>query len=307
VSAPPPAHLDFIFDGGRLEIQLDHHSAPRTIEALLACLPFRFDLHCAKIAGSQILWHAPFVCDAEGARDILSAPPGAFIYWPERQFLELIYAPLQAESAEISVLGHVRGGIDLLRALGDRVRARQGLEQIWATLVAPADGRPARQPAPIPDWLATLAGYRRAIWQAPPPGIAELLARRGVMLPLGPLLMAENDARKLHELAWRFLREARRGDAPAAAWAMRGVIDNAEAQLVGLCGLSDAAPALAEARTLLARFPGEAAPVLEELVRFAGRLAAWLDLGIPWQRLSDAMISAVDEREGAAGAAGRPA
>jgi hypothetical protein len=48
------------------------------------------------------------------------------------------------------------------------------------------------------------------------------------MLPLGPLLIAENDARKLPELASRFLRMARCGEPVPAAWAMRQVFEIAE-------------------------------------------------------------------------------
>ena len=295
MSESRPSRLTFEFDGGVLDIELAQESAPETIDTLLRCLPWRFDLHCAKIAGSHILWHAPFVQPAERGRDILSAPPGAFVYWPERQFLELIYAPLQAEAAEISYLGQVRIGVEVLRALGERVRIRQGLEEIWAQLRLPDGGHPTPVVS-ARDWLEAFATHRREIWRTRPPSIDALLARRGIMLPIGPLLMAENDARKLQELAWRFLGQARSGDPVPAAEAMRLVIESAEARLVGLCALGDVAPALAEARKLLTQYPAQATIVLEELVLYAGRLAAWLDLAIPWQHLSDTLVAALEER-----------
>jgi hypothetical protein len=83
--------------------------------------------------------------------------------------------------------------------------------------------------------------------------------------------------------------------------------DSAEARLIGLCGLTDVAPALAEGRALLVRFPGDAVLVLEELVLHVGRPAGWLDLGIPWQGLSDAMVAALGERGGGAPSGGKPA
>ena len=59
-----------LLDAGdtRLRIALDADRAPRTAAALLASLPAEIDLHCAKIAGNHILWHAPFVVDAEATQ-----------------------------------------------------------------------------------------------------------------------------------------------------------------------------------------------------------------------------------------------
>src|SRR5690606_35925857 len=103
--------LYFTFEGKRHEIALDTASAPRTIAQLLAHLPAKIDLHCAKIAGRHIFWHAPFIAPLEKGQDVLTVPPGTFLYWPERQFLELVYGELQAESAQITVLGRLTGDI----------------------------------------------------------------------------------------------------------------------------------------------------------------------------------------------------
>jgi hypothetical protein len=73
------ATLVLSIEGTRIEIALDVVAAPRTLNDLLACLPQRIDLHCAKIAGDQILWPVPVLQPLESARDIHGTPPGAFI------------------------------------------------------------------------------------------------------------------------------------------------------------------------------------------------------------------------------------
>ena len=99
-------HLNFTAEGRTWPIRLSGQ-ATRTRAALLASLPLRLQLHTPKIAGSHIYWHAPFVEDVEGATHVLDAQAGAFIYWPVRQFLEITFAPLQAENAQITVLGQL--------------------------------------------------------------------------------------------------------------------------------------------------------------------------------------------------------
>src|SRR5690625_1754400 len=101
--------LDFVYAGQRYTIALDHAGAPNTLAQLQEHLPVRIDLHCAKIAGRHIFWHAPFIAELERGQDVLSVPPGTLLYWPERQFLELTYGPLQEEAAQITVLGRLTG------------------------------------------------------------------------------------------------------------------------------------------------------------------------------------------------------
>lgn len=290
--------LSFAAEGERFEIVLDRSSASRTVETLCAHLPMRADLHCAKIAGNHILWHAPFVVDAEGTTDVMTVAPGAFLYWPERQFLELVFAPLQAESAAITVLGHVEGDIGPLVRIGEAVRTGHGTRPIFADIEAPGEPAPA-WPAPPPEdaWLAELRSARAAIWREEPEEIRRLVARRGVMLPAGPLLYAEAEARKVQEFLWLLRHEARRpmSDgaafvAPAAALLLRG----AETRISGLCGLTEAGRFLLDAAAALEARPDDPLPVIEEAILYAGRLAAWLDQRIPWNALNDTITRAAD-------------
>lgn len=287
--------LRFAAEGERLEIVLDRSGAPRTIETLCRHLPMRADLHCAKIAGNHILWHAPFVVDAEGMSDVMTVEPGAFLYWPERQFLELVFAPLQAESVAITVLGHIEGDIAPLIRIGEAVRTKQGTRPILAAIDAPEAPVPAEPALPPEDRrLAGLRAARAAIWREEPKETLSLVARRGVMLPAGPLLYGEAEARKVQELMWLLRQEARSGRtasvAPTAALLLRG----AESRITGLCGLVEAGRFLLDAAAALDERPGDALPVIEEVILYAGRLAAWLDLRIPWNGLNETITRAAD-------------
>lgn len=282
----------------RLRIALDTRRAPRTASSLLASLPSAIDLHCAKIAGNHILWHAPFVVDAEATGDVMQVPPGGFLYWPERQFLELVFDALQAESAQVTPLGCIEAGVEDLRALGRRVQERQGRDALRARLSC-VDPQHAADAAPAsPAELAALVAAREEIWRAPPAEIAGMMARRGVMLPAGPLVYAEGYARALHETLWRLRGEAAAGDPVFAARAGALALRLAVARIGGFCHLVASAATLDAAAALLERHPALAPRILDEAILFSGRLAAWLDGRIAWHDFTEATRRAAAEWKG---------
>lgn len=116
-----PLKLTLSVDGEDFSITCND-TAPRTLAALGRILPFGLQLHTPKIAGAHIYWHAPMVEEVEGGIAVLDAPPGAFIYWPVRQFLEITYAPLQAETAAVTVLGQLDGPVERIAELAQRLR-----------------------------------------------------------------------------------------------------------------------------------------------------------------------------------------
>lgn len=282
---------------------------------LLETLPSRIDIHCAKIAGRHIFWHAPFIAPLESPQSVLNAGPGTFLYWPERQFLELIYGELQAESAQVTILGHLTGPVDWLTRLGSDVTQYQGDRRFWATLSRGAVPEPRPAPRlddcphahaarkahaqcnrPViesgeqPD-LLVLRDAGRAAWLQEPDCLRTLVARRGIMLPYGPLAMAEGEFRKLQELLWGLysaMQTAREGiDAPATG---HFLIHAFLGRIVGLCGLEESGHILRLAALLLRTRPADAQTVLEETILYCGRMAAWLDLAIPWHRLNKAVL-----------------
>jgi hypothetical protein len=285
------ARLVLTTEVGELPIVLDAPAARETTAALMACLPLRLDVHCAKIAGNHIFWHAPFLCEVEAATDVLAVPPGGFLYWPERQFLELVYAPLQAETAAVTVLGRLADGLDRLLALGRLVQEVQGCRPVLAELRATDGAPPPRSPDDGP--LASLTRARRALWEACPEEIDGLMAGRGVMHPAGPLLMAEGEARGVHELLW-WHRRAFLAGGHAHAEAAALALEKAAARIGGFCHLTASAALLREAAASLAARSDHTREAFDEAILITGRLAGWLDLRIPWAAVTEATRAAAD-------------
>ncbi|WLS05819.1 hypothetical protein [Shinella oryzae] len=283
-------HLTFTAEGRSWPIRLSGN-ATRTRAALLASLPLRLQLHTPKIAGSHIYWHAPFVEDVEGATHVLDAQAGAFIYWPVRQFLEITFAPLQAENAQITVLGQLDAPVDGIAELAATLKNEQGHRIIEGTL-ALADGE-ATGAAALPQLPDDLVSRRKALWHAMPEDIARLTVSRAIMHPAGPVFAAEAEARVLHELLWWIRAGQPRYDDAVLRQTMAITLDKTATRLRDFCHM-DETPALLFALRDAAQTDVPLAALVDEAILVAGRIGAWLDLLIPWNDLNEAFRAALD-------------
>ncbi|SDA93516.1 hypothetical protein [Mesorhizobium qingshengii] len=267
--------------------------AERTRRALLSVLPMRLQLHTPKIAGSHIYWHAPFVEDLEGATHVLAATAGAFIYWPVRQFLEITFAPLQAENAEITVLGHLDAPVEGIAELAATLKRDQGRRILEGTL-GRSDGsaREPLAPSPLPrDIIAA----RKALWAACPADISRVTASRAIMHPAGPVFTAESEARVLHELLWWIRAERGRKDEVVLRQVAALALDKTATRLRDFCHMEETPALLFRLKAAM----GDGYPfdtLIDEAILVAGRIGAWLDLLIPWNDLNEAFRAALDGR-----------
>ncbi|WP_420393730.1 hypothetical protein [Acuticoccus sp.] len=283
--------LLFRVEGEDHGIDLATDTAPRTTEKLLSVLPLGTDVHCAKIAGSHIMCPVPFLARPEALADVHAMPAGAFFYWPERQYVELTYAPLQAETASVIPLGRLTGDLAWLEEFAERQRREQGTRTFPAELRLAGARVPATEGAPrCSSALGRIRDARRAAWRAEPAEVRELLARRGKMLPFGALHMAEGELRKLQELLWLVWRDGDMG-APQLAIA-RFAIEAAITRVGGFCHLSSTQSILAHGVAALEE--DDASEVLEELILYAGRMAAWLDARMPWWAYNEATLASLE-------------
>jgi hypothetical protein len=283
--------LVFSAEGASWPIRLNG-DAPRTRRSLLACLPMRLQLHTPKIAGSHIYWHAPFVEDAEGATDVLEAQAGAFVYWPVRQFLEITFAPLQAETAQITVLGHLDAPVEGIADLAAVLKREQGRRIIEGTLSL-AEAGEAAEPASASPLPADIVAARKAMWAHMPEDIAGLTASRAIMHPVGPVFTAEAEARVLHEFLWWLRTELRHRDEAFVRQAAALAINKAATRLRDFCHLRET-PALLFRLEQAMGEASPAGPLIDESILVAGRIGAWLDLLIPWNDLNQAFRKALD-------------
>lgn len=290
--------LIFKVEGVEREIVLDGSRCPRTLAQVKAILPATVDIHCAKIAGSHIMWPVPFVERVENAADVLDMPAGSFFLWPERQYLEITYDALQAETAAVNYLGRVRGDVEWLRDYAGRQRREQGRELFIAEVYlkgtdagpAPVAAGPA---AGVSVW-SDLQEARRAAWAAEPADVARLLARRGLNIPFGPLAMAEGELRKLHELLWRLWNAGPEiADAEKNAIA-RFAVEAAITRVGGFCHMTDTALVLEKLIACLSEPPAGLDDILVEAILYTGRMSAWLDLHIQWWPINELTLNTLE-------------
>lgn len=265
--------------------------AMRTRSALLRALPMQLQLHTPKIAGSHIYWHAPFVEDVEGATHVLAAAPGAFIYWPVRQFLEITFAPLQAENAEITVLGHLDAPVEGIQDLAATLRRVQGRKTLEGTLIRADDASHEPQVStPLPQ---DIVASRAALWSKCPADISRITSSRAIMHPAGPVFTAEGEARVLHELLWWIRAESSRNEEKVLRQTAALALNKAATRLRDFCHM-DETPALLFRLQAAMNEPLPFASLIDESILVAGRIGAWLDLLVPWNDLNEAFRGALD-------------
>jgi hypothetical protein len=299
--------LQFRLNGPSHLIQLQPERAPKTISALVDSLPARIDIHCAKIAGKHIFWHAPFVAELEGSHDIMTLPAGTFVYWPERQFLELIYGDLQAEKAQVNVLGHLLGEISWLQTFGRTLIECHGRRIVWADLAASEEAKAlgAHDTPEIPAALQFLRDARIAAWAGVPGDVKRLLSKRGDVLPFGPLAMAESELRKLHELLWRVHTGKYGLEASESVRLIEFLLQACVDRVEGFCGMTETGALLCRAASTMRNAKDLARPALLELVLYTGRMAAWLDLHICWNDANECTLAALSDSQSSGELTGR--
>ncbi|MCA8967506.1 MAG: hypothetical protein KDC48_21675 [Planctomycetes bacterium] len=279
--------LVFTLEGVDHEIVLDAGHAPRTLELVLASLPQTLTIHCAKIAGCHVYWPTTVLARLERGTDIHALPAGSFLYYPDRQYLELTYDVLQAEKAAVNALGRLAGDTGWLRTFAERQRRESGRAIYTAVLRAPGAGpsAPASPPAGDDAW-SRLRRARAAAWGHEPAEVAALLARDGLNIPFGPLITAEGGFRHAHELLWRLWNDQAKPDAEKVAIAV-AMLELAIARVAGFCHMNEAGAVLGDGITCLKSSASPVDEVLAEVLLYCARLSAWLDLHVPWWQANE--------------------
>lgn len=287
--------LHFETGGESWSITCDPARAPRTLAALAGVLPLSLQMHTPKIAGNHIYWHAPFIAPVEGGLNVLNASPGAFIYWPVRQFLEITYAPLQAETATVTVLGQLDGPVAGIARLASALREGQGARLFTGTLSLAGGKPPTTTHETLPGVPLHIRAGRLALWKSCPEDIASLTHSRAIMHPAGPSLMADGEARALHETLW-WLRERRgREDEGKLRFAAGLALNRAGQRLKDFCHFTTSAAILFHLEDAIHAAPADFAALLDEAILCAGRISAWIDLQIPWNGLNEGFRAALSD------------
>ena len=118
------------------------------------------------------------------------------------------------------------------------------------------------------------------------------------MIPFGPLSMAEAEMRKLLELLWRLWNDQDRYSNEEKATIAIFAIEAAITRVAGFCHMTSVGDILADGLACFECGTGDIETVLEELVLYCGRIAAWLDLRICWWQMNDITLQSSVEFKG---------
>ena len=114
------------------------------------------------------------------------------------------------------------------------------------------------------------------------------------MHPAGPVFTAEAEARVLHETLFELRALALAGAGEEALRFSAGVaLGRAGGRLRDFCHLRETGRLLAELSRLFADPALPLVPLFEDAILAGGRIAAWIDLQIPWFALNEAMRAAL--------------
>lgn len=85
-------------------------------------LPYRTELHYAKISGQSVLFLVPFFVPPQQAVHVNRLVQGTVAYWPNRQQVLFYYGAFEKEDASVLVLGRIEEGLDQVAAAGEALR-----------------------------------------------------------------------------------------------------------------------------------------------------------------------------------------
>ncbi|MFX0196322.1 MAG: cyclophilin-like fold protein [Candidatus Hodarchaeota archaeon] len=178
------------------EIDVSGTTSPKTLEILKPFLPFKIELHYAKVAGEEVMGMMPFHTPLEREIEVAQARPGMLVYWPPRQLLCFFYGKMQPESAHVNVLGYLKNDLEKFASYGESVRKDQGKKLHYCDVYI---GDPYGEFSPVCPKHYSLDYYEQEIWLKMPEEIKKIIAKQGIMRPAGLILYAETDTRVFHE------------------------------------------------------------------------------------------------------------
>ncbi|MBF0530652.1 MAG: hypothetical protein HQK55_15580 [Deltaproteobacteria bacterium] len=282
--------LKIALNNRTFEIELAPEFCPETLKQLESCLPFRTELHYAKIAGEEIMAVMPFHVPLESPMDVSRVKAGMLAFWPQRNLLCLYYGRMQEESASITFLGYLKDEVAQFAPVGEEVRRDQGKKLTYGTFYV--DAPPSEAPVIKPTY-PPLHPFEYEIWEKLPDEILELTKRSGIMRPVGPLLYAEADTHAFHEYL-AVSKDILPSDINTLSIFSKVFGQHLKAFHNKMAGWYLLPQTAAVIESYLGRFSQldqrtVFEGLLENLTLFVGRLNYWIDALIPWDDFNENM------------------
>jgi hypothetical protein len=269
-------------------IEIFEEMISESAKAFLQILPFKMDLHYAKIAGDELYGIIPAFWPLEAGVDVGRIQPGTLAYFPSRQLLCLYYGPLQEEGVSITVLGRLTSDLGQVRLIGEEVRRQQGKTTFSAGFRRGEQTKPGKGVhlvSPIVD------EYEVEIWETIPEEILQLKKLKGIMRPAGPLFYAEAESRTFHE--WLYMTYQNSIEKQWGADLTRSILlpqlSALRSKMAGFYSLKRTARTLSAFEEALrdSRSMERVVTLCEHLAHFVGRINMWIDTLIPWNDVNE--------------------
>jgi hypothetical protein len=272
--------------------------APKSCKALVESLPLKSTAIIAKVAGLELMIRAPYFLDSGGENEITAQEPGNICYVPGAQNVCVFCEDLPG-LGPCSWIGKITENLE-----GIQREARKCKEQQGAEVEIYEEGKPyrARKPAPPGStFTEKLRGIRERMWSEKPRDISEALDKsKGYTDSWGasffPTLYAweETVASRNTFLTLRTVLLESGSDLNTVKSMARHLLDLyiSYFRMTNMRHTTDLLrEASAQVENLVCREALQ--ELLEELIRYVGRLHYWIEPLMPWGRIIDTFESAV--------------
>jgi hypothetical protein len=260
-------------NGIKASIELFSDHAPITCDRFLAVLPQKIDMHYAKFAGQEVLGLIPMIAPVESGKSLKEINKGCVAYWPDRAFFCIYYGDIQDEEVSVTVIGQLHAGDDFIQEM-EKCRYKQGaIMEIYRTSM---DGY-----KPHKFMIDTKLG-----WDEIPVDLDKVYRKRGIMLPGGPLIYADGETRKLADFV-HLLYVSHKANEEIEDKFIALNLDHYAFKIGGWCGLTDCAEDILRYKGLLMTPEIDRENVLVDFKYYINRLNLWVDLLIPWEKLTE--------------------
>jgi hypothetical protein len=278
-------------------LELFEDEAPNSCRRLVESLPLQSSAIIAKVAGLEIMIRVPYFVDTGGENEITAQQPGNVCFVPGAQNV-CVFCEQLPGLGPCSWIGKITENLEGIQREARKCRRQQGTAvEIYEEGRPPRDGPPPANAAK--SFVEELRAVRERMWTEKPREIAEALDKKGCTDSWGssffPTLYAweETVASRNAFLILRTVLLEPGADSRTVRRIAKSLLD-LYVSYFHMTNMRDTTELLRRASREMETLSSEAElqELLEELIRYAGRLHYWIEPLMPWGEIIQSFESA---------------